>query len=381
MSYGNFRTPLADALEEWEANFPRVAKQNKLPSNGLHTDTARANLLLQFRESCALNFERWIPMEILIYCSQALPRSELLRLTQEGNTSQFLKVLHNQWNPSFHDWIQVLWTFCGRAHEFFGDLVYLLPDEQRPDPHMMGRVFFKDMQLSRETAADIAGALIKWPSENTFAVLHSKLLFHLSKQLSPAETGYLCRSLILYRIMARCKCQCGYKEGEQICVCERLVLSLDLDKEYARALYELVLADHGQEKPRVEDRWDQSAREEFIVSACEYVFSEPTYREIYQHLQGGHMPTRSQDHPRELTDWEVRNNVFRSADGDYDSSMAQHSGCVVSGCKQMTKKECTNITCKTHCCQIGMQDCRVHRHYPKRPKPPLWRKSIKSQDL
>lgn len=379
--YGAFRAPLVDALEEWDAHFPRAAKQKKLPPNGLHSDVVRADLLRHLRESYALNFGRWIPMEVFVYCSRTLPRSELVRLTREGQASQFLAVLYDGWDPSFHDWMQALWVFCGRAHEFFGDLVFLLPEKQRPEPHVMGRVLFKDVQLSREAAADVAGALIKWPDESTFAIPHSKQIFHLSKQLSAGETGYLCRSLILYRVMLRCKCQCGYEEGEESCQCGRLDFSLDQDKEYARALYGLILADHVQEKLRLEDRWSQSDRDEFIVNACEYVFSEPAYKEIYQHLQGGQMPTRLQKHSRKLTDWEVRNNVYRSADGDYDSSMAQHSGCIVRGCKQMTKKECANVACKTHCCQIGMQDCRGHRHYPKRPKPPPWRKSIKCADL
>lgn len=335
--------------------------------------------LYQLREHWCLTFDGWRPHEVLVFIATTYPREQLVQLTKSRRNSQFLRQIHHEWRPRFVDWMTVLWRFCGAAHELFADLVFLLPQGQRaPDPEM-GRVFFRDLVwrsvIPEAACADIAGALIEWPMESTLGLRHAKAIYHLAKDLSPEETGFLCRSLVLMRSMRNCTC--GYARNEPECVCGGSNLQLDLDQDYVTALFPLILADHAQTKVVVEDRWDEEQQEDFLRSACEHVFSEQTYKEIVHDVMHGRMARKMQKYPRQLTKKEKWRKPKKA---QCKSHMIDHKNCVHHNCAQMIKSGCTNLSCKTHCTSRGMQECHTHRHYVVKPLPKYpQRKSVNTQ--
>eukprot|EP00177_Eucheuma_denticulatum_P000413 GFKZ01000715.1.p1 GENE.GFKZ01000715.1~~GFKZ01000715.1.p1 ORF type:complete len:416 (+),score=33.06 GFKZ01000715.1:221-1468(+) len=405
MTFGFLRTVVTDAIIEWEQAFPNFSasyihdhpdsssqlttvspeKQelqtiDEPPQNPTTyhpckaSDAMRASCLKSLKRYQCMSFDKWTVDEVFVYTLMIFPRKDFVYLTRKGFHSEFLHEIFIDWLPSLYEWMSFLWKFCGHAHEFYGDVITLMPEDEFGTVDELARVLFSEMDLTRAAAASVAGALVPFPCENTFAIQHATDLFLLMNGLGPRDAGRMCCSLILYRIMMRSGCHCGYEAGQENCNCQ-LDDVMDNDKEYARVLYSLVLADHTEAALRVKDQWSQEERSEFIREACEYVFSEHAYTAIHQQMFDGVKPTTKQKHPRILKDWETKQDVYKK-DG-YEDFMKNQIGCVIPGCPQMTKKECTNATCKTHCCEIGMRECRVHRHYTPCPWPVFpWRKSI-----
>lgn len=405
MTFGFVRTTVSDAIVEWEQAFPKFSasytfdprysssqlisvsheKQEQqtideppqsppayLPCKSI--DIMRAACLRSLKRYQCMSFETWTVEEVFVYVLMIFPRKDFVYLTRKGLHSEFLHEIFIDWLPSLHEWMSFLWKFCSHAHEFYGDVITLLPEDEFGTVDELARVLFSEMDLPRAAAASVAGALVQFPCENTFAIQHAKDLFLLMNGLGVKESGRLCSSLIFYRIMMKSGCHCGYDAGQENCICP-LDAVMDNDKEYARVLYSLVLADHTEAALRVKDQWSREQRSEFIREACEYVFSEHAYIAIHQQMFDGVKPTRKQKHPRVLEEWERRQDVYKKE--GYEDFMKNQTGCVIPGCPQMTKKECTNATCKTHCCEIGMRECRAHRHYRPCPMPIFpWRKSI-----
>lgn len=339
-----------------------------MPDTNAYTDRAYSEVLEELRTHSFLSFEGWRAEEVLVYLCETYPLEELKRLTRSRKTSQFLEQVHEDWNPRFLDWMHVMWRFSGLSHELFADIVYLLPDSQKASDAETGRVLFRELiwqkVLPEGACASLAGALIQWPRESTLGMRHATDIYHLAKDLSPQETGFLCRSLVMFRAMS--KCQCGYERNEQQCICGKMSLKYDPDQDYVTVLFQQILADHAPTKVIVEDRWSEEQAEEFLRSACEYVFSEPAYNEIVHAVLHGKRAKLKQQHPRSLTPFEKEH---RGKNWDCKPHMVEHNTCVHEGCPQMIKAGCANLSCKTHCTKDGMLECHTHRYYTPRPLP------------
>lgn len=361
-----FRSTVADALEEWEHHFPTPRGLGFKRSDSV--EDVYSDRLHQLREHWCLTFEGWRTDEVLVFMCMTYPREQLVVLTKSRRNSQFLRQIHDEWKPRFEEWANVLWRFCGASHELFGDLIFLLPESQRASEAEMGRALFRDLVrknvIPEGACPDIAGALIEWPLESTLGINHAKTIYHLAKELSPEETGFLCRALVLYRSMKNCKC--GYERNQRECLCGGQSLAFDPDQDYVTALFPQILEDHVVTKVIVEDRWDEDQQEEFLRSACEYVFSEAVYNEIVHDVLHGKIAQKTQLHPRELTNRERRR---RPQSAQRKPHMIDHKTCVHHRCAQMIKGGCKNLSCKTHCKAQGMLECHIHRHYIVKPMP------------
>lgn len=376
-----FRTAVLDALDEWDELLRDRAANLRRTDPNPDSDEFRCGLLKELHEHHCVSFRHWRAEEVLVFVIVAFSRSELLKLTTSGRVATFFNVLHEKWHPSFTNWVHVLWRFTGQAHEFFCDLLFLMPPRQRPPYHEMGRVLFHDVIaeeiMPRKTAVSVIGALVEWPLERTMVSKHADRIYDLSMRLTPDETGFLCRSLIMYRARElNSGCGCGYERDESYCICSMryiknnytgkkgMDLEHDRDKEYACALCRIIIehhAEHGRQVPAA--RWTEEQTEEFIMSTCDEVFSEQIYIELFQNLKAGRKPRLRQRYPRSLSDYEIKNNSLRSIDSDYNHGFAQHAGCVTQNCKQAWKTDCENTSCNTHCFRTGLVQCRVHRNY------------------
>lgn len=376
-----FRTAVLDTLDEWDELLrERVGKLTRNDPNP-DSDEFRSDVLQELHEYRCVSFRHWRAEEVLVFVFIAFPRNELLRLTSAGKVSKFFGLLHQKWFPSFLEWMHVLWRFTGQAHEFFSDLLFLMPDNQKVTYRQMGRVLFRDIVnediMPRKTVPSVIGALIEWPLESTMVIQHARHICDLSRLLTPDETGFLCRSLIMYRAREPNNgCGCGYERDERYCVCamryiknnytgkKGMDLEFDRDKEYACALCRIIIEIHAERGSAVpEALWSEPQTEEFIRSACDEVFSEQIYIELFQNLKRGRMPSLRQLYPRALSDYETKNNTIRAIDRDYHHGFAQHAGCVKQNCKQAWKTGCENTSCNTHCFKYGRRECRAHRNY------------------
>lgn len=372
-----FRTPVHDAVEEWEERFPAIAEKLGLNKDGTFSEDARSEFLQELRDHWFLSFEGWCAEEVLVFLFKTYPREELVRLTKSGKSSAFLAQVHDEWKPRFVDWMHVLWRFSGCSHEFFADIVFMLPGSQKAPEAETGRVLLRELIwqkiLPEGACASLAGTLIQWPRESTLGLRHAKEIYHLAKELSSVETGFLCRSLVMFRAMA--KCNCGYVRNEPECICGKMDLTFDLDQDYATILFQKILSDHVSNKVVVEDRWDEEQAEEFLRSACEYVFSERVYTEIVHDVMHGKKTTLKQNYPRRLGNYEKKHQYKA---GVCKPHMVEHNNCVHSGCPQMIKTGCANLSCKTHCASHGMEHCHTHRFYTPTAMPMYpQRKSIR----
>lgn len=376
-----FRTVVTDTLDEWDELLrERVHSLN--PSDpSPDSDEFRCSVLSELHEKRYVSFRHWRAEEILVFVVIAFPRSELLKLTAAGRVSTFFRALHEKWNPSFKSWVHVLWRFTGHAHEFFSDVLFLMPSEQKAPFREMGRVLFRELIQERimapETAVSVIGAMIQWPLERTMVTRHAGQLYSLALLLTPDETGFLCRSLFMYRAKElNDGCNCGYEKDEQFCRCamryvrnnytgkKGMDLEHDRDKEYACALCRIIMEKHAEHGRHVAKfRWAEREKEEFLMSACDEVFSEQIYIELFQNLNAGRMPRLRLRRPRALSHYELNHNAMRSIDSDYHHGFAQHAGCVTQNCKQAWKTGCQNTSCQTHCFKNGLLECRPHRNY------------------
>lgn len=395
------RAVVKDTLDEWEEMLQALAVEVEGNQLTTHEDQFRAETLRRMQEELCTTFRGWCIDEVFIFVLIAYPRDELLRLTQRGANSDFFSRLYYSWKPPFIDWIHLLWKFSGPAHEFFADLLSMIPSKIRPSPRMYGALLFGEMMRRgiwyAETLPSVLGALIHHPLESTRVIDHAVVIHDMCLSLGPQMAGLVARSLLQYRARERSGfCRCGYQPGEVSCRCDyrnqklqsdlnkdAAKINEDTDKEYTSALLKLVLAYFGDERWRFLGElegnvtWNDVQIDEFIRSTCEHVFSQQVYVELYQNTRSGRRPREMLKFPRVLSEWERRNNINRFGDGDYDNGVAQHAGCVSKHCKQSFKVGCINMCCNTHCAQLGTRKCRVHktqtpslgRYYRKNIRP------------
>lgn len=382
-----YRSVVLEAIDDWDEVLNIQARKLRDPRDA-EIDDFRRSVLDEIIHHRGVSFAGWHLEEVSIFITVAFPRRELRRLIGNGDVSKFFDLLHETWRPSFFNWAFLLWKFTGNAHDFFTDLLFLMPQAQRASPAEMGKVFFSEMIrkdiMRHTTLSSIIAAFVSWPLESTYVTVHEKEVASLSQLLTAWDTGILCRSLIRHR--CRKHCQCGYDVKEDHCVCMMRYLDGlrrgrrrgvgsggrptprgedfegDMQKEYACALLKVVLENHLPGKRDTRLAWGPDERDEFVQSSCEYIFSDEVYVELYQNFHSSRKPTRELREPRALSQKEIHNNKFRSRDKDYDNTFAQHSGCVHPGCKQNVKQHCTNTCCKLHC-DNGTRSCRVHRVY------------------
>lgn len=389
-----FHSHVNDAVADWRIQHERALRAYN-NNRGLAEPTGDKGLSLvlrSFMNNCQVSFKGWVTEEVAAFVIIAYPRELLMEVCEHGMYSAFLDGIHVDWKPTFLDWAHLLWLVCGNACELFADLLYLLPASQKTDKGTMGRVLFCDMIekgiFSEVTCRSIIAVFLKYPMEGTFARFHEKEMDDLSKFLSPFGIGLVFRSLLLHRARDE-RCDCGYMRGEEDCTCHAkyirnhysgpsgLQLDDDLQKEYACVLMKLICERHDAMVIDVEMRWTKQHRDEFLVSACEYIFSQQAYTELFQNLSKGEKPTLQQKNCRALSGDEITANSVRSRDRDFSHTMAQHGGCVQSNCKQMMKTGCVNVCCKQHCQKIGTRSCKVHRMYEPKEEPNyLQRKKI-----
>lgn len=386
-------THVTDTVSEWKELYDANMRSFINACSMLHPDAPkpphptqdciRARTLRVLIRDFYVSFTDWCAEEVLAFAFCACPLENLKIATEAGNTLEFLSVLHRNWDPLFLDWAYFLWEFTGRACELFADVLFLMPKEQKPDKTVLGKVLFMDMVnlnlVPPAACASFIGALVPHPRESTYARKHEEVIESYSKLLRPQEIGLICRSLVLYRSRDYATCECGYNRGEFECTCMKKQqelnpievpwdpLAFDLDKEYAAILMSLILSRNGIQVLEDELRWTREERDEFIRSACEVVFSEAIYTEIYQNLNHGELPRLKQRFPRKITDSERRSNMTRNFDNDYDYSTANHAGCVARACKQSMKKDCANMSCRQHCTRHGRLICKEHRNYSVKP--------------
>lgn len=378
----HFPVVFTEALEEWQTALAELCQNSAVANEHLINDFLRAQLLRDLAKNVAFNFNNWPPYQVAIFCCLAIPWQQLQQLTISGKSSDLLTAVFELWSPhTFDQWAMVLWILSRRAFEFFGDLLYLLPDPQKPPLHIIGETIFHRMQFEKDDAASVVGAMVRQPMQDTLVTVHAKQLYELTKCLNETQTAIVCRALIRYRIHHRSQCECGYVPGKTQSCCDRINYNLLLDRKYARHLFRLVMADHSNIELREDKVWNHLQCQLFLRMACDYVFPREIYIEIYQLCMDGNKPSQPLEHPRELTASEKSNCKFKTPDGDYEPHMAQHMVCIMPTCPQMIKKDCSNNTCKTHCTSNGVQDCRVHRVYKKASNHfYLWRKSMLSDN-
>ena len=387
-----FRSYVTDAIKDWEMLYckrPERQLSHKDEHVALSDDDERTGILRELIRDYFVSFEGWITEEVVLFIYSSYPSDLLLELTKSGSTSRFLNVIHEHWKPTFLQWVNLLWLVCGKACEFFTDLLYLLPERQQPvesgrraqiDMGFIGEVLFRDMismnSYSWRTCTHVIGAYLPYPDECSFGWEHFEMLCKLSSKLSAIDAGFVFRSLLLYRAHRRRNCECGYARGEESCMCEQKSirngwirsgndeLESDPFKEYACVILKLILEMHHVEAVVTTLRWTEEEQDDFVKSACERVFCAPVYIEIYQNLRQGRKPTKEQEYPRTLTDAERLGNTTRNLDNDYNHSLAQHGGCVKRNCKQSMKTLCANLSCKQHC-ELAYKRCKVHRYFPQ----------------
>ncbi|KAI0565720.1 hypothetical protein FGB62_16g158 [Gracilaria domingensis] len=349
------------------------------------TDSGRAKLLREVLDTRRISFAEWDYDEVCVFLMLTYAKPMFRECCQCAGGSKFMNLVYKNWQPSFELHAFTMWEYSKRDSVLFGHWLYLLPSEQQPSKQDMGKVLFSTMvtsgMLTENDCASVTGALLLYPLESMYAREHEQEIDKYSMLLEPEEVGLICRSLFLHRAIERSSCRCNYRDPSNSlnrCQCgdgsmehnsSSIKLSNDLDKEYASAIFQLVLERHHQSAVAFNRRWSQKSRDEFLRSACERIFCKEVYTEIYQNLHSGKKPTVQQRNPRPLTVVEIRTNVARSADLDYDPSFANHNGCVVRSCPQSTKKECSNVSCKTHCHGLGFKNCNAHRMYTPHPGP------------
>lgn len=383
------RTVVINALEDWSEvfrNYSILEKDGKVDScDGASTEIGRNIMIEELFQKRLVYTKDWCAEEICALITVTYPLHFLFKLTRDGKCSRVLDTVHKSWQPSFYEWAKFLWLYCQKASTLYGDVLYLLPASQKAKVNIIGKAIFSDLVhdniIPQYSLGCIVSAFIKEISFSMSARTHENLIDQFGADLKPHELGLMCRSIVICRAMRKNRdCRCGYEPGEDGCKCPMEdphgnllgqslddYLTQDIDKEYCSVLFKLILERHSEDANILKKRWTPAMRDEFLQSACDYVFSEQIYTEIYQNLHSGAKPTVKQNNPRELSDKEKQSNAARFVDGDYDHSYSQHGGCVYLGCKQAMKADCLNVACKQHCHNFGRYMCKVHRNYdPKR---------------
>ncbi|KAI0561287.1 hypothetical protein FGB62_88g012 [Gracilaria domingensis] len=362
-------------------NLPEDLKPDESPD----TDSGRAFLLGKVFDTGLVSFAHWDYDEICAFLFCTYPKYMFRDCCRIAGGSKFVEMVYINWQPPFELYACAMWEYTKRDAVLFGHWLYLLPNTQRPSKQEMGKVLFSTMlvsgMLTEDDCASIAGALILYPQETMYAREHEQEIDKYSLSLEPCEVGLLCRSLLIHRATERFLCTCNYRDRSNDMVrCEcadingeqdmpHIKLVNDLDKDYATVIFQLILERHHYDAVAFDRRWSQENRDDFLRSACEYVFCQEVYTEIYRKLHCGRRPRVEQRNPRTLTESESPTSVSRTADPNYDPNFGSHNGCVVPSCRQSTKKECANVSCRTHCIGLGYHRCNAHRSYCPHPGP------------
>lgn len=377
-----FSTALIDALDDWEECVSRERERlDRVQRDWIGDDQACAAILTELCEILCVNFRDFLAEEVLVFMLRTYPRGELVRLGTKP--SSYLSALYRFWNPDVTTWAAILWRFTGKgcslfAQTFSSNCGVRLPD--RTLAHIGEAIFLNlprselvDTKIGEHTLISATGALVRLPRESTVARLHEEDIYEYTKFLSPTAIGSVCQRLLMFRARPK-SCKCGSRPGETECTCP-LQLELDPSKEYAFVLFRLILERHrgdndfgeaadDEEAQSENTRWSPNDEVAFLRAACEQVFSDGVYRELYQNLglsssfSAREPPLRN---PRVLTKQELQSNYNRSVDGDYSSGISQHGGCVARNCKQVAKRDCANVSCKQHCARYGLLRCKSHR--------------------
>lgn len=371
-------------------------------------DQRRLCLLDSLVNDHLLRFLLWTPEEMELFARLTFPLELLSALVSDGFFPLYLRRLRDLWNPTFYCWLVFLWRMTRNACELFADVLYLLPDDQRPPPQMLGKTLFVDLVerkvFSEYTAISIIGAVLPFPTDMTCAREHARFILSLAPALTPAQLGFVMRNVLLY--FARPEdCPCGYNPGESHCTClfptgitsnnptsladNRNDINLkvgaicaETTRTYAIILLHTVLSSlQSTQKEQHHRHWDDSSRDALIASTCDVVFSEAAYVLIYKStllnleycdnpipsdgLESVSEPETPLARPRPLTKDQCFDGDFRERDQDLGNATLQSGKCLELSCKQLRKPGCANVSCKTHCEESGVLNCKPHRVFPK----------------
>jgi len=146
---------------------------------------------------------------------------------------------------------------------------------------------------------------------------------------------------------------------------KQIMVHLDSTRGYAVVLLRLLLKKFLSPKAGDHNKqWTDEMRDQLIESSCDHVFTKATCIRIFRSLCDNvdDVPVR-QSFPRPTISQSFGDIEFRNEEEDFDNSQAQTGSCVVANCKQSSKIDCENVSCKTHCPTFQFQ-CRAHRSYP-----------------
>lgn len=370
-------------------------------------DRKRLYILERLVSNHFLRFSDWTPEEIELFARLTFPRELLMALVADGYFPFYLRLLRDLWNPTFYYWLSFLWRLTGNACELFADILYLLPDDQRPPPQILGKTLFAELVqhqvLSEYTAISIIGAVLPFPTEMTCAREHARFILSLAPALTPAQVGFVMRNVLLHFARPD-NCSCGYEPGQTHCAClfptsnesntagaltDRNDINLNVPavcaeatRTYAIILLSTVLSSlQSTQKDQHHRHWDDSCRDSLIASTCDVVFSKEAYVLIYKStllnleycdnpipsdgLESVPEPGKALDRPRPLTVDQRLNGNLREHDQDLGNATIQSGKCLELSCKQLRKPGCTNVSCKTHCEESGILHCKPHRVFSK----------------
>lgn len=358
------------------------------------SDAGRAKLLGHIQSKRGVQLMRWTGDEIMVLLNVVLPRRIIREATSAGCQPQILDRIFKAWEPRLFDWLTLLWDLSGHACELFADMLYVLPKEQRAPPEDMMRQLFRWMPYrklySEWTCVSIATAIVPFSKSPSCARVQANYISQAINIIPPYHIGLMIRCILL-GVTQPIDCNCGYNINEPFCTCihpdtrKRNGNNLDCSQVFATILLKLVLEQvhsipsfHPTDVP-----WTNQMRDEMIQSACEYVFTQSGYRNIYravtllqkippllkhardQQYMADAFSRREKD-SKQKDMMKESENVLDTLLG-FDNSVAQTGSCVVANCKQTAKDGCANVSCKTHCKDFFFE-CRQHRHYPQRIK-------------
>lgn len=362
---------LLDLLDDWNQilNSQKRRLQSTNSWNGNDNDLAcvlEEVLDVRCSNLSALNID-----EVVAFLIEAYPRRLLYDIGKRQ--SKFLSIIKNEWAPDMEKWVATLWRFCGKACNLFAMVFEANRTLAGTDDTNVGHALFNvlpkmqflapgDVDATMESAM---GALVTHIQENSLARYHEKSLYKLTKKMSPEETGFVVRHLLLFKSRPL-NCQCGWLPQHYFCVCPK---KKDFDplKEYAFVLFRLVcdrrrgdfdsvVMGEDQKDAALYNNWEKTDDAKFVSSASDGVFSASTFQEICYNLN-----FRDECVPPPLKKPRMMSDTENNA--NFQSSFAQHKGCIMVSCKQLSKDDCLNVSCKKHCHLSGILNCKSHKKY------------------
>lgn len=351
-----------------------------------YSDEARTAMLRELHARYYVTINMWTEEEVELFVRLAFPRQLLLDLTRKGEPSAFLALVFDMWRPDFFQWVLFLWNLSGHACEFFADILFVMPDNQKPSfqqrimYNIIGKVLFHDMVIAGHfrphTCASLISAIFPFSRERSCARKHADFLSFLWEDLSVETIGFIIRCIIIH-LAQPADCACGYSLGAVNCTCftadgggNVLIFEYDVNREYICILLKLTIERLSDQRKylRTPQGWTDHERDVLIMSACNFVFTDATYIAVYNNLVATGLnadfvkPTIRLPNPRPISH-EEEDMMFGGRDRDVENGKIQTGSCVVLNCRQISKENCRNVSCQTHCSQ-GIISCHVHRFYP-----------------